>query len=67
MLFIYFLAYLALCVLVGLMGRTLPLGFIGLFLISFFMSPAVGVLLLVVMLAKALAGPGKSADRTPAT
>lgn len=49
-----FLAYLALCLVIGMLGQRLPLGFIGLFLLSVFLTPAVGLILLIVMFAVSL-------------
>ncbi len=45
----YFLIYLALCIVIGLAGKRLPLGFNGLFLLSFFLSPLVGIILLILL------------------
>lgn len=47
--FFYFLLYLILCMVIGLVGKKLPLGFNGLFLLSFFLSPIVGILLLILL------------------
>lgn len=47
--FFYFLIYLVLCAFIGLVGKKQPLGFNGLFLLSFFLSPVVGVLLLILL------------------
>jgi hypothetical protein len=44
----YFLLYLVFCMAIGLVGRSMPLGFAGFFLISFFLTPLVGIVLLVV-------------------
>lgn len=45
----YFLIYLLFALIIGIVGRKLPLGFIGFFLISFFLTPAVGILLLIAL------------------
>lgn len=47
--FFYFLMYLLLCMVIGLAGRKQPLGFNGLFLLSFFLSPVVGIILLILL------------------
>jgi hypothetical protein len=57
---LYFLSYVVVCILIGLIGRGLVLGFIGLFLISFFLSPPVGIVLIVIMYAQSLAQKGTS-------
>lgn len=41
--------YLLLCMVIGLAGRKQPLGFNGLFLLSFFLSPVVGIILLILL------------------
>ena len=48
------------CILIGLIGQNLALGFTGFFLISFFLSPPVGVILLVVMYAQSPGQKGTS-------
>lgn len=48
---IYVLAYLGFCIVIGLAGRNLALGFAGLFLVSVFLTPATGLVLLVLLLA----------------
>lgn len=57
---LYFLGYVASCILIGLIGQNLALGFTGFFLISFFLSPPVGVILLVVMYAQSFGQKGTS-------
>ncbi|MCK9395624.1 MAG: hypothetical protein M0Q44_08535 [Methylobacter sp.] len=47
--FFYFLIYLILCLTIGLVGKNQPLGFNGLFLLSFFLSPVVGIILLILL------------------
>lgn len=47
--FFYFLMYLLLCVIIGLIGKKLPLGFNGLFLLSLFLSPVVGIIIIILL------------------
>jgi len=47
--FFYFLIYLVLCAAIGFAGKKQPLGFNGLFLLSFFLSPVVGIILFILL------------------
>ena len=48
---IFFLAmlYINLCLIIGVIGRKLPLGFMGFFLLSLVLSPLLSLILLIVM------------------
>ena len=48
--FLQLLMYLTLCAFIGLGGKKLPLGFGGFFLISFFFTPPIGLLILILLL-----------------
>lgn len=51
--FFYYLLYLTMCILIGAIGRKLPLGFVGFFILAFFFSPLIGIILLVVLAGRA--------------
>ncbi|MFT4929435.1 MAG: hypothetical protein ACI8WB_005568 [Phenylobacterium sp.] len=46
----FFLLYIFLCFIVGAAGKKQPLGFVGYFLISVFLTPSVGLIILLVMM-----------------
>jgi hypothetical protein len=50
---LYALLYVGFCALIALAGRRLPPGFIAFFLISIFLSPVTGLILLILMVAYA--------------
>jgi hypothetical protein len=45
----YFFVYLLMCALIGISGKKLPLGFSGFFILSFFLTPLVGIILLALL------------------
>ncbi|WP_018694098.1 hypothetical protein [Algicola sagamiensis] len=47
---IYFVFYVLFCCAIGAAGKEQPLGFVGYALISFFLTPPVGLAVLLVML-----------------
>ena len=47
--FLQLLFYLLLCVIIGVAGKKLPIGFAGFFLISLFLTPPVGLLILILL------------------
>jgi hypothetical protein len=51
----YALLYVGFCALIALAGRRRPPGFIAFFLISIFLSPLAGLILLILMVAYARA------------
>jgi hypothetical protein len=46
--FIWFITYVFLCSLVGAAGSNQPIGFLGYTLLSFFISPIVGLIVLLI-------------------
>lgn len=47
--FLQLLVYLLLCVIIGFAGKKLPIGFGGFFLLALFLTPPVGLLLLILL------------------
>ena len=46
----FFFLYIFLCLIVGAAGKSQPLGFAGYALLSFFLTPSIGLLILLGML-----------------